>query len=131
MHAAAIKRYPGIVHMDGTARFQTVSEAANPYLHALLLRVGQLTAGPVLMNSSEAPSRSQSTMSPDFGTNALGPRAQTIRACSRCECAVLIAVLARLQREGSADLESCRYGNRDLPQRGGDGETSHRGLDVP
>ena len=55
MHAAAIKRYPGIVHMDGTARFQTVSEAANPYLHALLLRVGQLTAGPVLMNTSEAP----------------------------------------------------------------------------
>ena len=52
MHTAAIKRYPGIVHIDGTARFQTVSEAANPYLYALLLRVGQLTAGPVLMNTS-------------------------------------------------------------------------------
>ena len=52
MHAAAIKRYPGIVHVDGTARFQTVSEAANPYLYALLLQVGQRTAGPVLMNTS-------------------------------------------------------------------------------
>jgi carbamoyltransferase len=50
-HAAA----PGIVHYDGSARIQTVDADADPFLHALLEKVGQATGVPILINTSLNP----------------------------------------------------------------------------
>ena len=47
--AAAI---PGVVHVDGTARIQTVSRADRPIFHALLSEFDRLTGVPVLLNTS-------------------------------------------------------------------------------
>lgn len=43
---------PAIVHFDGTSRIQTLSAADNPILHRVLLRIGDSTGAPILMNSS-------------------------------------------------------------------------------
>jgi carbamoyltransferase len=43
---------PGIVHVDGTARLQTVAVDANPRLHALLRRVEARLGVPMLLNTS-------------------------------------------------------------------------------
>jgi carbamoyltransferase len=45
-------RIPGIVHVDGTARIQTVSRETNPRLYALLKAFEELTGVPVLINTS-------------------------------------------------------------------------------
>ncbi|MEV4469874.1 carbamoyltransferase C-terminal domain-containing protein [Nonomuraea sp. NPDC049504] len=45
-------RLPGITHVDGTARLQTVERATTPFLHALLTRWHALTGVPVLINTS-------------------------------------------------------------------------------
>jgi carbamoyltransferase len=45
-------KIPAVVHVDGTARVQTVSRAANPAFHALLSEFGRLTGVPVLLNTS-------------------------------------------------------------------------------
>ena len=45
-------RIPGIVHVDGTARVQTVREATNPKLYRLLKEFEALTGVPVLINTS-------------------------------------------------------------------------------
>ncbi|MEU3415469.1 carbamoyltransferase C-terminal domain-containing protein [Streptomyces sp. NPDC006658] len=41
-----------VTHVDGTARVQTVSRAANPRIHELLHLVGERTGFPVLVNTS-------------------------------------------------------------------------------
>ena len=46
------ERIPGIVHVDGTARVQTVREATNPRLYRLLKEFDRLTGVPVLINTS-------------------------------------------------------------------------------
>jgi carbamoyltransferase len=46
------ERIPGIVHVDGTARVQTVREATNPKLYRLLREFETLTGVPVLINTS-------------------------------------------------------------------------------
>ena len=46
------ERIPGIVHVDGTARVQTVREATNPRLYRLLKEFDALTGVPVLINTS-------------------------------------------------------------------------------
>ena len=43
---------PAVVHVDGSARPQTVSRAANPRFHALLSAFERRTGVPVLMNTS-------------------------------------------------------------------------------
>jgi carbamoyltransferase len=43
---------PAITHVDGTARVQAVSSAAEPFLHALLCVFEALTGYPVLLNTS-------------------------------------------------------------------------------
>ncbi|GAA5068160.1 carbamoyltransferase [Thermocatellispora tengchongensis] len=43
---------PGITHVDGTARLQTVTEDTTPFLHALLRRWHERTGCPVLINTS-------------------------------------------------------------------------------
>lgn len=43
---------PAVVHVDGTARPQTVRREANPRFHALLEKFGQLSGHPVLLNTS-------------------------------------------------------------------------------
>jgi carbamoyltransferase len=45
-------RVAGIVHVDGTARVQTVREETNPKLYRLLREFEQLTGVPVLVNTS-------------------------------------------------------------------------------
>jgi carbamoyltransferase len=44
--------YPGITHVDGTARLQTVEPVNTPFLHALLTRWYERTGSPVLINTS-------------------------------------------------------------------------------
>ena len=43
---------PAVVHVDGTARLQTVSAAASPRFHALIRAFGERTGVPVLLNTS-------------------------------------------------------------------------------
>src|SRR3954451_19702169 len=45
-------KIPAIVHVDGTARVQTVREATNPKLYRLLKEFEALTGVPVLINTS-------------------------------------------------------------------------------
>ena len=45
-------RIPAAVHVDGTARIQTVEQAANPRYHALIKAFGDLTGVPILLNTS-------------------------------------------------------------------------------
>ena len=45
-------KIPGIVHVDGTARVQTVRADTNPRLHRLLKAFERLTGVPVLINTS-------------------------------------------------------------------------------
>ncbi|NMG64487.1 carbamoyltransferase [Azoarcus indigens] len=46
------RRIPAAVHVDGTARVQTVSAATQPRYHALLRAFGRRTGVPVLINTS-------------------------------------------------------------------------------
>lgn len=43
---------PAAVHVDGTARLQTVARADNPRYHALISRFAELTGVPILLNTS-------------------------------------------------------------------------------
>jgi carbamoyltransferase len=43
---------PACVHVDGTARIQTVDRAANPRYYGLIEAFGRLTGVPVLLNTS-------------------------------------------------------------------------------
>jgi carbamoyltransferase len=45
-------RIPGIVHVDGTARVQTVRREQNPQIYNLLLEFEKLTGVPLLVNTS-------------------------------------------------------------------------------
>jgi carbamoyltransferase len=46
---------PGICHYDDSARLQTVDRARDPFLNALLVRVGEATGCPILINTSLNP----------------------------------------------------------------------------
>ena len=46
------EQYPGITHVDGTARLQTVEPVNTPFLHALLSAWHERTGAPVLINTS-------------------------------------------------------------------------------
>jgi carbamoyltransferase len=45
-------QYPGITHIDGTARLQTVEPVNTPFLHALLTAWHERTGAPILVNTS-------------------------------------------------------------------------------
>merc|ERR1712054_425806 len=45
-------RFPGLVHFDGTARYQSVSKQDEPWVHELLLSVGRRTGLAALINTS-------------------------------------------------------------------------------
>ena len=45
-------KIPAVVHVDGTARVQTVSKEDNPRFHALINSFAELTGVPVLLNTS-------------------------------------------------------------------------------
>jgi len=47
-----VSRIPAAVHVDGTARIQTVTAESNPRYHALISRFADLTGVPVLLNTS-------------------------------------------------------------------------------
>lgn len=46
------ERLPAVVHVDGTARVQTVSQRLNPLYHQLLKEFGRITGIPILLNTS-------------------------------------------------------------------------------
>lgn len=46
------EQFPGITHVDGTARLQTVEPVNTPFLHALLTAWHARTGSPVLINTS-------------------------------------------------------------------------------
>jgi carbamoyltransferase len=46
------KEYPGITHIDGTARLQTVEPVNTPFLHGLLQAWYERTGSPILINTS-------------------------------------------------------------------------------
>jgi carbamoyltransferase len=46
------REIPAVVHVDGTARVQTVNRAAHPLFHRLIDAFGQRTGTPVLLNTS-------------------------------------------------------------------------------
>ncbi len=46
------KKLPGITHVDGTARVQTVSRSFCPLLHSVLREFGRRTGIPVVLNTS-------------------------------------------------------------------------------
>jgi carbamoyltransferase len=50
--ARARERTPGIVHVDGTARVQTVERAVEPRYHALISKFYELTGVPLVLNTS-------------------------------------------------------------------------------
>jgi carbamoyltransferase len=57
MQVARVKRsayaaIPACIHVDGTARLQTVSERDNPRYHKLIGHVGELSGVPVVLNTS-------------------------------------------------------------------------------
>jgi carbamoyltransferase len=45
-------KVPAIVHVDGSARIQTVAQENNPFIHALLTEFEQHTGVPILINTS-------------------------------------------------------------------------------
>jgi carbamoyltransferase len=47
-----VARVPGVVHVDGTARIQTVTARQNPRYHALISAFEQLTGLPMVVNTS-------------------------------------------------------------------------------
>jgi carbamoyltransferase len=48
----ARERIPAVVHANSTARLQTVTKDANPFVHALLHAFAARTGVPVLINTS-------------------------------------------------------------------------------
>ncbi|MGH2570697.1 MAG: carbamoyltransferase C-terminal domain-containing protein [bacterium] len=46
------EKAPGVVHIDGTARPQTVSRSVDPYLHDVLSRYDEKTGRPIAINTS-------------------------------------------------------------------------------
>ena len=52
VRAAMASRIPAAVHVDGTARLQTVGRDANPRFHALLEAFRGITGVPILLNTS-------------------------------------------------------------------------------
>ncbi len=72
-------QYPGITHVDGSARLQTVEPINTPFLHRLLTAWYERTGSPVLINTSlngpgdpltETPQQSLATLR-DTGMHAL------------------------------------------------------------
>jgi carbamoyltransferase len=47
-----VERIPAVVHVDGTARIQTIDRHAEPLVHRLLEEVDRLTGIPVVVNTS-------------------------------------------------------------------------------
>ncbi|MEQ9008873.1 MAG: carbamoyltransferase C-terminal domain-containing protein, partial [Ekhidna sp.] len=47
-----IERIPAVIHLDGTARLQTVGKHDNPFLYELLREYKKITSVPVLCNTS-------------------------------------------------------------------------------
>jgi Predicted carbamoyl transferase, NodU family len=45
-------KLPAVVHFDGTARLQTVTERDNPWYHAFLKKWGQKSGYPIILNTS-------------------------------------------------------------------------------
>lgn len=51
-HDVVRQQIPAVIHLDGTARLQTVSAEDNPLYHELLTKFDKLTGCPLLVNTS-------------------------------------------------------------------------------
>merc|ERR1712060_652859 len=47
-----LEKFPALSHLDGTARYQSVGQHDEPWIHALLLSVGRWTGLAALINTS-------------------------------------------------------------------------------
>lgn len=47
-----VRKIPAAVHVDGSARLQTIDRASNPRYYGLIEEFGRLTGAPVLLNTS-------------------------------------------------------------------------------
>ena len=45
-------RIPAVVHVDGTARIQTVDRSSEPLVHRMITAFGEMTGVPVVVNTS-------------------------------------------------------------------------------
>jgi carbamoyltransferase len=52
VHGAQRERIPAVTHVNGTARLQTVSQETNPLFWEVILRFGELTGVPIVLNTS-------------------------------------------------------------------------------
>ena len=55
LYTAQVKqpeKVPSITHIDGSARFQTVTEKSNKHYYNIIKAFGELTGVPVLLNTS-------------------------------------------------------------------------------
>jgi len=59
------KVIPAVTHIDGTGRLQTVSDASNPHLYAIVEQFYQRTGVPVLLNTSFNMSREPIVETPE------------------------------------------------------------------
>ena len=64
-------QYPGITHVDGTARLQTVEPVNTPFLHALMTAWFERTGSPVLINTSLNGPGDPLTETPEQSVNTL------------------------------------------------------------
>ena len=64
-------QYPGITHVDGTARLQTVEPVNTPFLHALMTAWFGRTGSPVLINTSLNGPGDPLTETPEQSVNTL------------------------------------------------------------
>jgi carbamoyltransferase len=46
------REYPGITHIDGSARPQILRKEDNPFLHKVLMRAGELGGRDIFVNTS-------------------------------------------------------------------------------
>jgi carbamoyltransferase len=47
-----LESFPGISHVDNTSRVQSVNQKHSPRYYALIEKIGQITANPVVLNTS-------------------------------------------------------------------------------
>ena len=77
-------RIPAVVHVDGTARVQTVRQDHNERLYRLLKEFDAMTGVPVLINTSFNVKGEPIVETPEDAVNCFSAPASTISPCMTC-----------------------------------------------
>ena len=77
-------KVPAIVHVDGTARVQTVRREHNERLYLMLKEFEDLTGVPVLLNTSFNIRGEPIVETPADAMKCFSPPASTVWLCTRC-----------------------------------------------